>query len=126
MPDPNLPDRSELDACWDKLADFEEELGDLARRVFSATNFQEEQEVTDEHIASLAVFARRIRKRAEAIAELAQKIETATLNDLETIRLEGSQINVPQFDEDGRANFEGKYMTTRAASRYFPKTAPNA
>jgi hypothetical protein len=69
--------------------------------VFAAINYEEPQEVTWEHIGSLAVFASDLRHHGEACLELAAKLAHVATEDLEPIRCEGSHPNMPSFDKLG-------------------------
>jgi hypothetical protein len=116
---PNLPTREELDAAWSKLADVSEEMTSVSHRVFAAADFEDEQEVTDEHIAALVSFAHEAGQLANSIVSDAGKISLAVLEDLEPIRREGKPASVPQFNRYGIPNYapDGE-LTPRAFREY--------
>ena len=118
---PNLPTPEELDAFFGRLMDVEEELDAMSRRAFAVTNYEEEQEVTFEHIGSLVVFADDLRRHALHVRRLADKLERVAINELDPIRRDGRQMNVPQFDRWGHPNSKTGDVTARAVEAYFGK-----
>jgi hypothetical protein len=101
---PNLPTPAELKALWSRLADVHDEVETASHRVLAASNFSEEQDVTYDHVGSIAVFARDVQNVGTSLLELGKMVELTARKDLETSRREGKQENVPKFDEVRRAN----------------------
>lgn len=98
---PALPSAEKLDALWHELSEAIEHTLDAAHDVFKVACFMGDQTVTFEQIGALLVFAHGAREHADWLTLQADKIEKAVLVDLETIRREGRQVNVPHFDEYG-------------------------
>ena len=98
---PNLPSNGELRAAWNVLADAVEAMDKEAYRVFEAVNYDGDQEVTFEHVASVAVFGRDLQSFGAELSGLGEKLEHVALEDLEAIRLEGRMPHVPKFNKYG-------------------------
>jgi hypothetical protein len=103
---PSLPTPEALEAFWSKLADVNEELSNLVRPVFQVANYEGEQQVTYADVGALLVFARDIRLLASDIESTIEKIETVTFHDLDMIRENGRQVNIPAYNEYGGATDE--------------------
>ena len=100
---PTLPTAEQLSERWTALSDAVEKTETALRPVFEAINFDGEQDVTYEHIATLAVFARDLQLFGRQLQESGRKLEHVTLEDLEGIRRDGDQASIPHFDRYGLA-----------------------
>ena len=101
---PVLPDHEQLDATWSDLFEMFGEISALADQVFAVINNPDEQTVTLEQIGALTLHVRDLRAWSRDLADLADKLERATLIDLDEIRREGKSVSVPSFDRYGLPN----------------------
>ncbi|MGH3031454.1 MAG: hypothetical protein ACRDNE_11980 [Gaiellaceae bacterium] len=123
---PSAPTRDELSKAWNALADvYEEHVDPLAKRVFALAN-AEAPRVRFEDIGALLCSAHELRAMLGYLEGTLEKVEQTALEDLSVIARDGELGHVPQFDEEGGANFireRGEvFLSERAAEHYFPES----
>jgi hypothetical protein len=107
-----LPPAEKLDALERAIHAFiEDEIEPITRSVFSASNYEDEQEVTFEDVGRLVTWARDVRRfHIEPLLEHLQNLEEAVLDDLPNIVHAGKQELAPKFDKRGyRRDYEREY-----------------
>jgi len=122
---PVMPTAEELSAAWTVIADADEAVTDIARKVFHVSNIKGETDaVTWERIGRLFDFVGDSRSVLRAITENVDKIEEAMGKDLCVFAREGQQVNVPTFSPSGgRHDIAAYYAAQRAASDASPSAS---
>ena len=98
--DVRLPSEDELDAAWTAIADAEERVGAIARRVFEVAN-EERASVGWDAIGRLLVLVHEGRGLVRYIEKVLDNLESVARDELSEFARFGERMSQPRFQPDG-------------------------